>query len=161
MSAVLLHPQNSTYIRVSRVYCSLFLYMASLAQWPAENVPVPRELRGRDGAGVKKLTKLLRDEFATSRQKNLYCIKFACSWPDYRSEYADLLGNLTAEDMEAITYHWQGRPDKRHNADSMLIRVQTSSLLEHAFCACHTETACMLKLVLTSSYILASLQTHF
>lgn len=87
-----------------------------------ENVPIPKELW--DTAGIVKLTDLLRDFFATSRQKQLHCIKFATNWPDYRSAYADLLGTLTqVGDMEALTYHWQGKADKNHNADHMLMRV--------------------------------------
>lgn len=97
---------------------------------PAENVPIPTELR--DANGIKALTVRLKDFFAKSRQKHLHCIKFACAWPDYRSQYADLLGNLTLlGDMEAIAYQWQGRPHKNHNADLMLIRVQTTSYLQH------------------------------
>lgn len=80
-----------------------------------------------------RLTDLLRDFFATSRQKQLHCIKFASKWPDHRSAYADLLGTLTQlGDMEALTYHWQGKPDKNHNADHMLIRVCRQLLNNHA-----------------------------
>lgn len=102
------------------------------ARTPAENVPIPTELRDANGDGIKALTVFLKDFFAKSRQKHLHCIKFACAWPDYRSQYADLLGNLTLlGDMEAIAYQWQGRPHKNHNADFMLIRVQTTSYLQH------------------------------
>ena len=90
---------------------------------PAENVPIPSQLQ--DTNGIKALRKVLQQEFAESRDKQLYCIKFACWWPDYTSKYADLLGNLTLlADMEAVTYHWQGKPDKNHNADEMLMQVQ-------------------------------------
>ncbi len=80
----------------------------------AENVAVPEQLR--DATGIKQLTQLLKEEFANKLGKELYSIKLA---------YADLLGSLTTlGDVEALSYQWQGRADKVHNADRMLKRVQ-------------------------------------
>ena len=88
----------------------------------AENVAVPEQLR--NGEGIKRLTQLLKQQFATNRHKELHCIKLACHWSHQRSPYADLLGSLTTlGDVEALSYQWQGHADKVHNADRMLRRV--------------------------------------
>lgn len=88
-----------------------------------ENVAVPDQLR--TPAGVKQLTQLLKDKFATERHKELYSIKLACHWSHPRAPYSDLLGSLTTlGDVEALSHQWQGHGgDKVHNADRMLRRV--------------------------------------
>ena len=89
---------------------------------------MPQELR--DTSGISKLTQLLNAEFATRRNKQLYCVEIACSGPDFHSEYADLLKNLTLlSDTDAITYHWQGRPSKNNHADHVLVRVRLQANL--------------------------------
>ncbi len=88
----------------------------------AENVAVPEQLR--NARGIQALTAELKQQFATSRGKELHCIKLACHWSHPRSSYSDLLGSLTTlGDVEALSYQWQGHADKTHSADRMLKRV--------------------------------------
>lgn len=87
-----------------------------------KTVAVPEELRS--APGVQALTSVLKETFATARNKLLYSIKLACRWGHPRTPYSDLLGYLTTlGDVEALSYQWQGHADKVHNADRMLRRV--------------------------------------
>ena len=85
----------------------------------ADTVSIPDQLR--DPAGTKKLKELLRNSFARSRRLQLHCIKLACCWPDHKTPYANLLGNLvTSGDVEALGYQWQGQADKAQTANKLL-----------------------------------------
>ncbi|KAL0055562.1 hypothetical protein WJX82_001912 [Trebouxia sp. C0006] len=94
----------------------------TLILWDIENVAVPEQLR--NARGIQALTAELKQQFATSRGKELHCIKLACHWSHPRSSYSDLLGSLTTlGDVEALSYQWQGHADKTHSADRMLKRA--------------------------------------
>ena len=113
-------------LRVYKAYVSLRSYLCwtktAFCNTFAENVAVPEQLR--NARGIQALTAELKQQFATSRGKELHCIKLACHWSHPRSSYSDLLGSLTTlGDVEALSYQWQGHADKTHSADRMLKRI--------------------------------------
>ena len=124
---------------------------ASYQPEPAENVPVPGQLW--DIAGIKKIKDLFKTSFAKSRRLQLHCVKLACCWPDHRSAYADLLGNLVSlGDVEALAYQYPGQQDMLQVSNKLLKQVSLLFMLFNfrQFRTTHSAMKCRRQIVLCS-----------